>query len=783
MKKWIALIAGTFLTFILSYMLIPSGFTTIINWIGPVFGTSIHIFLSMLYILLADPLTFTVLFVMWAAIGLAIGFIVRKKIGSAVVAFSVYSLMYVIMGLSLFGVFRIVQGLSTTLSNLNNPTAILTVIPPPPPGTTLTSILNAPVISDIFKIASEAMSGGLSDPSSIFSSLIPTIGFNMIKNLVIILVFGIVGGELGRRTEKMIRARRSGKLTYSSSAPIKMAATLLTIILLSGTIIAASVWVPSAKATSPFYMEMVDGFATPDGTEFLAAAFLDSNLNLNNVPISNPAYAGSTGAFLITMDINTTNPPPLLSNPQLMSQFLPLPESSIELISAAESYLTIVPSTLFVIVYEGVDSNTARVRGDQVAADFSARYGVDLQLLINLPMNMGSEGQSTSVLVYQSDDPLSTTGGYIAQTIPVARGGLAPIVKAAWDSGKYIPGQTSQSSNGTVMAAGYLIPSKFYPGNASGMPGMDSLFSSDTPVGFVGLLAYFQGVFHSSPQEHSLKIGDLVGYSGLMQFSQQSTISIMMIIVPNGTTVTGPISFEAKVVSSVDMEQIGEIMPQIFQFNMGSSSITFIAVPSGSVLNETESSVDFVYPFPIQLYVYKTVTPSSAGRNTILTVTITIVNNDTDVASNVVLNDTNTLFFYKTGKIDGSLQHSWNSIPGKSSVTHSYTISLPREGIYTLMPAVVTYTWNSDSFTALSGMSYAKISPPDPLTVSVEGVGYAYGYATQLVEFIPGFQGSGSLLVTLIIVAFLAIIALTEYRGYRKARKKIQKISTPAPTI
>jgi predicted membrane channel-forming protein YqfA (hemolysin III family) len=65
--------------------------------------------LSTLFLLLADPLKFTTLAIIWAVTGLICGLIIRKRIGSVTTALSVFFGQFVIIGLAGFRVFEILR--------------------------------------------------------------------------------------------------------------------------------------------------------------------------------------------------------------------------------------------------------------------------------------------------------------------------------------------------------------------------------------------------------------------------------------------------------------------------------------------------------------------------------------------------------------------------------------------------------------------------------------------------------------------------------------------------
>ncbi len=51
-------------------MVFPTGFNVIVSWLSPLFGTSLRIALSQIFVLLGDPFVYSTLFILWIARGL-----------------------------------------------------------------------------------------------------------------------------------------------------------------------------------------------------------------------------------------------------------------------------------------------------------------------------------------------------------------------------------------------------------------------------------------------------------------------------------------------------------------------------------------------------------------------------------------------------------------------------------------------------------------------------------------------------------------------------------------
>jgi hypothetical protein len=83
MRKFLALAVCWILAFSAGYMILPSSATGLINWLSPVFGTSLHVTLSTLFLLFGDPLVYTSLALAWGIVGFVGGFIIPRSTGGS----------------------------------------------------------------------------------------------------------------------------------------------------------------------------------------------------------------------------------------------------------------------------------------------------------------------------------------------------------------------------------------------------------------------------------------------------------------------------------------------------------------------------------------------------------------------------------------------------------------------------------------------------------------------------------------------------------------------------
>ncbi|RJS78740.1 hypothetical protein CW711_04595 [Candidatus Bathyarchaeota archaeon] len=65
MRKIAAFMLGSVATFTVGVSIVPVEFKYIIDWLAPLFGESLRVLLSMIFILFGDPFKFTTLIILW----------------------------------------------------------------------------------------------------------------------------------------------------------------------------------------------------------------------------------------------------------------------------------------------------------------------------------------------------------------------------------------------------------------------------------------------------------------------------------------------------------------------------------------------------------------------------------------------------------------------------------------------------------------------------------------------------------------------------------------------
>lgn len=792
MRKILALVVCWLLAFSLGFTILPTGFGAIVNWLGPVFGTSLHLILSTIFILLADPLKYTTLAIVWAVVGFTGGLIIRKRVGSVLTMLTIYPAQSLVVALAGFRIYQIANAMGI----LSAPANALALLPPVPEGATLGTILNAPVVGDIYSRVQTASIQNLNF-NFILNLLMQTIVLSIVKNILILCVSALVGCEIGKLLTRPFRPRIEAFRTRFSSASVSPATAPsklfvgFMLILIALAAFTPAVLVGKAASAS-YYSETILGTLTPSGTAMVIANFFDNKYILQGVDLTNQAFSDCLSATLVAqkMDLATIS-----SDLSSVTSQISIPGMSGVLDQALNMY-PLLPQTILVLVYFDIDLSTAQARADQGASLFASKFGTSFTTLI--ATSQPANGHSFALVVYQSDSSFQTMSTNIMNTLPeTQRDGLASFIGPVFRAGILTPGNTKLSANGTVISTGFLdytMVNKIV--NES--PDAASFFNTvqpflptiGGPIPMISIGAYFAGMFHSSPITlHTLKFGDILNTSAPMTFSSSTNASTIITVVPTrNTTTPGVASIPiVKVATTLPTATVNTVVGSVLKGITGVTTIPGQAPPSslisfsvttiakGQVVNPDSVAVTFTYRFPLVLRAVKTVSVNVVDRHQRVTVTITIYNDDTDAAQNVRLDDTASLSYYSQGAklVSGTLTKSWPSIPNKtstgpSSLSYSYDIELNKEGSYTLTPASVKYDYMGTTYTIGSTQATVQVRSPSLLQVFYEGATSAWTLGVSMLNMIQQVQGNGSMILIAVVAVLLALIVLNEYRNFKK---------------
>jgi hypothetical protein len=232
MGKLSALLVGTFLLLVLAYSELASGFTPLINWLGPILGIPLQFLLGLVFMMIGNPLAYPSVLIDWVALGVVIGLIVRRTGGAVLSAFLVYVVGWVFLvatgGIVFYHVFP--RGVLSSFSALSAGVSV----PPAPPGTDIATILNEPLLNGLPSLFATATSGGgaLNSITADWESVL----LSWVGNFFILLFIAGLAGSISGKVSSRIRGRigvrrfRAGYPSYPGTAKTVVAVVVLLIL-------------------------------------------------------------------------------------------------------------------------------------------------------------------------------------------------------------------------------------------------------------------------------------------------------------------------------------------------------------------------------------------------------------------------------------------------------------------------------------------------------------------------------------------------------------------------
>lgn len=775
MRKLAAFIVCGLIALLAGYTFLPQGFNALIDWLGPVFGLPLVFVFSSLFILLADPLKFTSVAILWAAVGFIGGMIVRKRIGSVTTMLSVYSAQFTVLSLAVYGLFDTVRKYDI----LSNPVNILNLLPPVPQGATLATIMSTPVVSDIF-----AQIQGLSlaslNQGTIINLLLNTVVLSIVKNLAILSVAALVGCEVGKLALRPLSPRFEAFRTRRMVVPKALVKKSLLATFILAVLLSSFGAVVPVRASAGLYSETILATVTPQGTAVAAAVFIDTSEILKGIDLSNSAFENSVGAVLITQKLElsavTTDLNFLIKQMRI---------SGVDLNEVLRFY-QLVPSTILVLAYdrERISQEAAQSQAATAADLFGKKFGTTFTPFI--PMgSLPIQDAPVNIFLYQCELTFSDAAEKVVGEVPeTTRGGLARYIGRVYRSGVLTPGKTRFSANGTVLVTGFVNAEAYArapksdhnPGSEN--PEIPFLPSLKGNIPFVGLGCLFASRFHSSPiVVHELSIVDLFRTAEDLTFSAYSNASSIITFIPTGNTTT-PGQYSSPIVNintNLNATAVNDLVNLLLSstvFPEGQQlpvSLTVSTTSPGIIIDPEALALVFTQRFPLQLRVLKTSSVSQVERGQVVNITVTVINDDSEAAENVRIDDSAWRRFYPSATlVSGTTSADYTQVSGSSSVKLSYLVKPNELGTYTFPAAIVLYNYKGDEYARLSNVLALNVPRPSAINVLSEGTVYAWNTLVSILNLIPQVQGNGSTVLTAIVVGIVVLIAFTQYRGYRK---------------
>jgi hypothetical protein len=417
-------------------------FLFIADWLGPSLGSSLLNVLTLVYLILGDPIRFTVLLALWGGIAFLAGVIIRRRVGATITILLVFVVLLAMLGINSFDVgftvFQIFQSFEGS-----NP---LEVLPPLPEGLNFVDLYEAPIVGELAEKVFGAMQlGGSQNLMDFVMGIVSSLAGGVFIKIAVMIGGALAGVEVGKLLEpavmpfsESIRIGLGGKPRGVGAIPtLKEAMSLLTIAFILGSSLFATPIIVRA-AGEEFYMETILGFADSSGRAYVGDLFTSSETPFGGL-------SGSEGLLV-----------------SLIASHVGVTEIVAELMGSEESlgsFTNVIPETLMVALYIDVPPEIAGPQSEGIADAFSEVYQVDLTQLmaLNAPFALGEgpDSPQLSIVLYQSDAEI----GDLALTFLdefLDKGGLVELISEASSNERIIPQSTPDSANGGALFSGFV---------------------------------------------------------------------------------------------------------------------------------------------------------------------------------------------------------------------------------------------------------------------------------------------------------------------------------------
>jgi hypothetical protein len=754
LRKIAAFVVCTFLVLTLGFEFIHPTYLSLANWLGPVLGAPLLTSLSMIYLLLGDPLKFMALVALWGGVAFLCGVIIRRRVGAVLTMLLIFLLLIPILATNIYDTAMIASNLAEAMSG-GNPMEIL---PPLPSGLTLAHLYEAPIIGELIESALGMIQMGPSpNLQQLIMTMVSSLLIGVAAKLVIIILASLIGVEAGKLMEptfkpfsESMRVSLGGKpRTGPEDIPtLKKQLKILgmIIVILSGNLLT----LPHAmvEGDENFYSENILGYADSSGRGYIGDLFIDSETSMESL---------ETDGLLAGVILSHVGIREALSDLTGMDM------------KGLESFANMIPPTIMVTVYIDVFPEDAGPRSEAVSSAFSDAYGVDLHQLMAFepPVPFGDDvdlPQLTVVLYQSSADLKDLSETYLDQHLD--NGGLAELIHEASSNGRLIPGTTSDSADGSVLFSGFINLDTildYIPEDA-----MENV-TDIIPEYQTGLLGFSGGVsFWDRGVESEDEGFDLLSLLGAEEasFSDDSDMSLVLLAAPNGTDIGGEEGVpNVKITTSLPLDD-----PKIeFIYEMLSNLglLTLASPGEGVDTSSFQISVTGV-TLPLNVEVSKTVSTQSASPHGAVEVTITIRNEDSEVMTDVSVDDAPAISGYSLGArlTSGTTSGQWSEISPGQSRTISYTMELGQSGIYSLSPANITYTHEEKKFSEASDWLEVSVDHPSAIAMGIGSIINMGKTLAEVLDMVMG--GNGGIILMASTAVVILILAVIEFRNLRK---------------
>ncbi|MEM2969724.1 MAG: hypothetical protein QXR63_02185 [Candidatus Bathyarchaeia archaeon] len=636
LEKYLGWFTGTLLLIIFSIAIFPQGFQIVINWFGPVFGQFLTPTLMLVFVLIAPAIKYSTVLVAYVISGFACGAVGKGGIKrSILLAVLVFLTLFLVIAANVFPIAKVFVFSSFKLTSF----------PSTPPGTSIIDLLSLPLVSDYLPSILENMFRGASDGmdvrSDIFLGVAVLILINMLINFIILCISSIIGGLT---TSKILPRFRKKKTSASpSNLNQKIAALSIASLILCLQISIASCNMPK-KFDSTFKGSLVTQ-ELGGILEMLRGDFIWTIIQ-NDGSLSLICGYGSLDPADIAVSLSSTDLQGIIFAGFIVrSGELTLPEG---IPQELQQFLPFIPNQGFIVLSIGSESET---QIQTVVSRFEAALRVHFRKITDLQIPM--ENIQLNVVIYDVSGDMTIENSYETFRSILPENGVLSLIAP-----------DKVVSKPFVALAG-IINLKTIGELGLEIDGDEELIV--LAINYVELdRNYFTG---TSTFKFSLQ--EILGFSTPISSN-----------LPNGSYIV------VTVPENVNISSL-TVNPERVEVH---GNTVVLRVNPGESYNDLQ--IGFVARFPPKIVITKTVSSTSTSADGTVTVTVTIQNLGDTTVNNVVLNDSRTIASYPLTAyiISGQIHRSWAQLEPNETQTISYVIKVTSNGVYTLTPAIATYS-------------------------------------------------------------------------------------------
>lgn len=789
MGKLSAYILGLGFALAISFYYLISLFDPILNWLMPVFGTPLIFLITLLYLLMGDPLRNPVLFLILVLLGLLIGVSARKGTRAIGAGILVYGSLWSFAGTSIFSII-LNKGSLSGVSNLTSASSL----PPVPQGSNLSQIVGEPFVGRIASaletiVSQSAKSGatgtGIPPGINIRGLLFQFLPYIVMDLAIILVVAGLTGYFIHKKFRTRPKSRPTPVENPGTEIDGKVVITSLLIIAL---LVFSFLMVPIYQ--NPTGQMESGNHAEPLMIDFPSISKFVANSNSTNFSINNASIGGaivnkqgdlyniygmysSTGNFgkpwnsgrsnIFTLVFIGDNLTTLLSSLGVPNGIIHNPITG----NGTDNYGNIIPDGLVLMAYNGSLNNTSAVATSQILA-FSSLGVTNPVKIIGIALSdvsiggISLSGRYMSLYVYGF-----TPNVYNSESLMV--NSTQPYFENLWvqkalssgiRNGYLVPGYSPNSMNSSLMITGYVNEPQLLK-KVSQSFAIDSYHSG--PIMFEGGLFERQNFAHSSSTLHIFNISSLMDLKNSIQIMPGVAFNGIFIGAPERNSTSSYYDFSLYANKNMLKTSSG-------------AQVSFHNISSLDSLNPYDIAVNSNYQFPANISMTYGIREISSGEFMINT---TLTNHDSENISNIIINENNIFSPYsKSIRLVSGKPYLQSPAPlgSNKSITFSYVISVVNPGIYTTEPPVLNYTMNGTNYNFNAQPIEIK-NKVGSFTGALNQVWYSEfsffgnqtGFKEIYTEISPGFY-----VFDLIPLLLILLDIFIEYRAYKRWKNNRQ---------